>query len=106
MIYYQKSMYTTNNIEDDWGQFDDLENYDIFEIQKVNVSKSNNKSKSVNVENNAIINIKNSFNSFCEVYNINIEFNSLSAFCRFWSCLTVLTLTVGLSSYFTKKELC
>lgn len=96
-------MYTTNNDEEEWGQFDDLEKYDIFEIQKVNVNKGINRNKIVNVENNYI---KNSFNSFCEVYNINIEFESLSKFCRFWSYLTVLTLTIGLSSYFTKKELC
>ena len=105
MIYQKNIMYTTNNDEEEWGQFDDLEKYDIFEIQKVNVTCDNcNKSK--NIAQDTIINIKNSFNSFCEVYNINIEFESLSTFCRFWSCLTILSLTVGLSSYFTKKELC
>ena len=41
-MFYQKNiMYTTNNDEEEWGQFDDLEKYDIFEIQKVNVSCDN-----------------------------------------------------------------
>ena len=113
MLYQKNIMYTTNNDEEEWGQFDDLEKYDIFEIQKVNVSCDNFKKikngiqdKKQNITQETIINIKNSFNSFCEVYNINIEFDSVTTFCRFWSYLTVLTLTVGLSSYFTKKELC
>ena len=113
MIYHQKTMYSSINDEEEWGQFDDLEKYDIFEIQKVNVTcddfkknKNVTQDKKQNLTQDTIINIKNSFNSFCEVYNINIEFESVSTFCRFWSYLTVLTITVGLSSYFTKKELC
>lgn len=100
--------YETNPYEE-WGQFDDLENYDIFEIQSVNVNVNKNTKKPttyVKQNNSTIINIRNSFNSFCDIYNINIELDSLISCCRFWTYLSALTLTIGLTSYFTKTEIC
>ena len=99
-----------NNIgEEEWGQFDDLEKYDIFEIQKINIHKIYNKdNKDINKINNNdfIINIKNSVDNFCELNSINIEFKSLLICCRFWILFSVVSGTALLSSWFTKEELC
>ena len=111
MVHYQNNMYQNKVNDDEWGQFDDLEEYDIYEIQRMSVNINVNKKRNIqNAEkeqvNDTIINIKNSFNSFCEIHHINIEFNSLVACCRFWVLFSVISGTAILSSWITKEELC